>query len=137
MDRTIIMDSQDRPSRRFRPGAVLGGVVLLTFGIGLLLDRNGMLGLHHVVAPMVLIVLGAIMTFERGGIVYSVPVKDENGDVRMHVRQRRSAGGGLWLIGIGIWMLIAQNHLWGFTFETAWPLFIVFMGIMMVFRGWR
>jgi hypothetical protein len=133
------MDTQDRPSRSFRPGALLGGVVLLTVGVGLLLDRSGLVHVQagHLVAPMVLIVLGAIMTFERGGFVYSVPVKDDNGDVRFHVRQRRSSGAGLWLIGIGVWMLISQNHLWGFTFETSWPLFVIFMGVMMVFRGWR
>jgi len=131
------MDIEDRPMRSFRPGAVIGGVVLLALGVGLLLDRSGTLGLHHVVAPLILIALGAMMTFERGGIVYTVPVKDDTGDVRLHVRERRHSGGGLWLIGIGIWMLVSQNHLWGFTFETSWPLFIVFMGVMMVVRGWR
>ena len=69
--------------------------------------------------------------------MYSVPVKGDDGDVRMTVRERRSSGAGLWLIGIGVWMLISQNHLWGFTFHTSWPLFIIFMGVMMVLRGWR
>ena len=130
------MDVQDRPTPSFRPGAVVGGLVLLALGAGLLFERSNLLQLHHVVAPMVLIALGAVMTIERGAFVYSVPVKDDDGRVRFRTRERR-AGGGLWLIGIGIWMLVSQNHLWGFTFETSWPLFIVFMGIMMVVRGWR
>lgn len=130
------MDTQDRPSRSFRPGVVLGGVVLLALGAVLLLDRE-VFEMHHFVAPLVLILLGAVMTFEHGGVIYSVPVKDETGDFRLLVRQRRSSGAGLWLIGIGVWMLISQNHLWGFTFHTSWPLFIVFMGVMMVYRGWR
>jgi hypothetical protein len=131
------MDTEDRPMRGFRPGAVVGGVVLLALGVGLLLDRSGTLDVHHFIAPVVLIVLGAMMTFEHGRLVYTVPVKDDNGDTRPRVRRRNNPSGGLWLIGIGIWMLVSQNHLWGFTFETSWPLFIVFMGLMMIVRGWR
>lgn len=131
------MDMQERPVRPFRPGAVVGGVVLLALGVGLLLERNGMFALHHVVAPLVLIVLGALLTFEHGAFVYSAPVRDANGDVRFEPRHRRGAGGGLWLIVLGAWLLVSQNHLWGFTFETSWPLFIIFWGVMMVLRGWR
>src|SRR5262249_21854115 len=123
-------------TRRFRPGAVIGGVVLLALGVGLLIDRTGVLQLHHLTAPLVLIVLGAIMSLEHGGFVYSVPVRDDEGNVRFQTRQRRGIGSGLWLIWIGIWMVISQNHLWGFTFQTSWPLFIVIMGVMMVLRGW-
>jgi hypothetical protein len=132
-----IMETQDRPARSFRPGAVVGGLVLLALGAGLLLERSGALQVHHVVAPFVLIVLGAVITFERGAFVYSVPVRDDDGEVRFRTRQRRGRGGGLWLIVMGVWLLIAQNHLWGFTFETSWPLFIIFMGVTMVIRGWR
>jgi len=131
------MTIEDRPTRRFRPGAVVGGVVLLALGVGLLIDRTGLLQLHHLTAPLVLIVLGAIMSLEHGGFVYSVPVRDDEGNVRFQTRQRRGLGSGLWLIWIGIWMIISQNHLWGFTFQTSWPLFIVIMGVMMVLRGWR
>jgi len=131
------MGIEDRSTRSFRPGAVVGGLVVLAVGVGLLVDRTGTLGLHHVVAPAVLIALGAVMAFEHGGFVYTVPVKDDTGDARLCVRQRRSRGSGLWLIGIGIWMLVSQNHLWGFRFETSWPLLLVFMGLTMVVRGWR
>lgn len=132
-----MMAIDDRPTRSFRPGAVLGGVVLLSLGAGLLVDRSGVLQLHHLTAPLVLIVLGAIMTFERGGIIYSVPVRDDEGRVQIATRHRRGFGSGVWLIWIGVWMLVSQNHLWGFTFQTSWPLFIVLMGVMMVLRGWR
>jgi len=132
-----MMDLQERPVRPFRPGAVVGGVVLLALGAGLLLERSGMFALHHFVAPLVLIVLGALLTFEHGAFVTSVPVKDANGDVRFERRYRRGAGGGLWLIVLGAWLLVSQNHLWGFTFETSWPLFLIFWGVMMVLRGSR
>jgi hypothetical protein len=131
------MDIQDRPARSFRPGAVIGGVVLLALGVALLVDRSGIFQVHDLVAPLVLIALGALITFERGAFVHSVPVKNDDGQVRFRTRQRRGGGGGLWLIVMGVWLLIAQNHLWGLTFETSWPLFIIFMGVKIVIRGWR
>jgi hypothetical protein len=131
------METDDRPRRPFRPGAVIGGGVLLALGAGLLVDRTGVLHLHNLTAPLVLIVLGALTTFEHSRIVYSVPVKDDEGKLKFQTRARRTPGSGLWLIWIGVWMLISQNHLWGFTFQTSWPLFLVLMGIMMVLRGWR
>jgi hypothetical protein len=132
-----IMELQDRPTRPFRPGAIMGGAVLLALGAALLLDRTGMLQLNHLVAPSILIVIGALITLERSAFVCSTPVRDENGSVEFEARLRRPTSGGLWLIVLGIWMLISQNHLWGFTFETSWPLLIVFMGAMVVVRGWR
>lgn len=131
------MAIEDRPTRPFRPGAIVGGVVLLALGAGLLIDRSGVLQLHHMTAPLVLIVLGAVMALEHGGFVYSAPVRDDDGTVRYQTRQRRGGGSGIWLIWIGVWMLISQNHLWGFTFQTSWPLFLVLMGVKMVLRGWR
>ena len=56
------MDMPNRPTRSFRPGAVLAGLLLLTLGAGLLLERSAF-EMHHFVAPLVLIVLGAVMTF--------------------------------------------------------------------------
>jgi hypothetical protein len=34
-------------------------------------------------------------------------------------------------------MLISQMHLFGLTYGTSWPLFIILMGLMLVIRGWR
>jgi len=135
------MDTQDRSVRSFRPGAVIGGLVLLALGAALLLDQTLLLtaSTGRLIGPLVLIVLGVAMTFDRAAFVCSIPArKPENGDVAVRMPgRRRSSTGGLWLIGIGVWMLIAQNHFWGLTFETSWPLLLVFMGIMIVIRGWR
>ena len=131
------MELHDRPTRAVRPGAIMGGAVLLALGVALLVDRTGMLQLNHLVAPLVLIVLGALITLERSAFVCTVPVKDEHDNVKFETRLRRGSGGGFGLIVLGIWMLISQNHLWGFTFETSWPLLVIFMGAMVVVRGWR
>jgi hypothetical protein len=131
------MDLQERPVRPFRPGAVVGGVVLLALGVGLLLERSGVFALHHVVAPFVLIGLGAATMLGRGAFACSVPGRHENDSARVETRRRRGPGGGLGLILFGIWILISQNNLWGFTVQTSWPLLIVYMGVMMVVQGWR
>ena len=131
------METEDRPIRTFRPGAVVGGGVLLALGAGLLLDRSGTIGMHHLTGPIVLIVLGAAMTLEHSGFLWTIPPRVDNGDTRSRARRRQIPGGGVWLIGIGVWMLVSQNQLWGFTFETSWPLLIVFMGVVMVLRGWQ
>lgn len=134
------MDTQDRSPRSFRPGAVVGGLVLLALGAALLLDRTLALTVNtgRLFGPLVLIVLGAAMTFDRAAFVCSLPARnDDVAEGARRVRRRGGSNAGLWLIGIGAWMLIAQNHLWGLTFETSWPLFLVFMGLMMVLRGWR
>ena len=135
------MDTHDRSPRSFRPGAVFGGLLLLVFGAALLLDRSLELSVStgRLIGPVVLILLGAALTFDRAAFVCSIPAKKpENGDVAVRMPgRRRSSTGGLWLIGIGVWMLTAQNHFWGLTFETSWPLLLVFMGIMIVIRGWR
>ena len=122
-----------------RPAAIVGGSIVLALGILMLLDRTGAIDVHagRLIAPAVLIILGATMVFDKGGIVYSQPFRDERGDMRMRVRKRGGSTGGLWLIGVGSWMMISQSHLWGLGYHNSWPLLIILMGILMVFRGWR
>ncbi len=125
--------------RSFQPGAVIGGLLLLAFGAALLLDTTGTLHMRtgHLFPAIVLIVIGATMTMDRSAFVYRIPERDDAGSGRVRVRQHRRGTGGLWLIAIGVWMFISQNHLWGFSFETSWPLFLVMTGLLMVIRGWR
>ena len=130
------MESRDPSPRSFLPGAVAGGLILIAIGAGMLLDLSGTIHIQgeHLVAPLVLIVLGAVMTLE-GGAGHSDRDSSAADDARR--RRRRNPMGGLWLIGIGAWMFISQNRLWGLSFETSWPLFLVVMGFLMVVRGWR
>jgi uncharacterized membrane protein len=129
---------RDSSVRTFRPVAVVGGLILLALGAALLLDRSGMVHIDgYLIAPLVLIVMGAAMTFEGTSVASFAPERDETGDIRRRCRRRRMPGGGLWLIGIGVWMFISQNRIWGLGFDTSWPLFLVFIGLMMVVRGSR
>ena len=45
--------------------------------------------------------------------------------------------GGVWLIGIGAVMLLAQTHAFGLDSHNSWPLFIILSGLIMLIRGVR
>jgi hypothetical protein len=124
----------DRSPRAVRFGAVAAGVILLALGVSFLLDPSGLMWYHT--TPLVLIAVGALMVIGRTARPDSVPDHVVNDKVRPSC-DRINYSGGLWLIGIGAWMLVSQNHLWGLSFATSWPLFLVFMGLMIVVRGWR
>jgi hypothetical protein len=115
------MELDDREPGGFRPAAFVAGGILLALGASLLVDRSGMLdvSMHRLMPGAFLILFGSLSFINGRG------------------RRRRRAGGGLWLIGIGCWMLISQMHLFGLTYATSWPLFIILMGLMIVIRGWR
>jgi hypothetical protein len=133
------MDASVASPRSFRPAAVIGGLILLALGAALLLDTTGTLQIQsgHVIVPLVLIVIGAAMTFEGSAFACTIPERDENGDRRLRARRRRTSMGGPWLIGLGVWLFISQSHLWGLTLATSWPVWVVMMGLMMVIRGSR
>src|SRR5258708_27610201 len=122
----------------------------------MLLDTTGAVDIRRgrLVAPLVLIVLGATILTDGGALACSARLRDDRDnrdnrdnrddrdkrDDRDDVRprgRRRSRSGGLWLIGVGAWMLISQLHLWGLGYGNSWPLFIVLSGLMLVIRGWR
>ena len=124
------MVTKNQSPRSVRFGAIVGGVILLALGTTLLLDHSGVMWFHT--APLVLIIIGVAMLAEG-----AAPKRDVDGEVQSPSCQRSNSTGGLWLIGIGAWMFVSQSHLWGLSFETSWPLFLVLMGFMMVIRGGR
>ena len=131
------MKQQD--DRSVRPGAIAGGAILLALGVAMLLDTTGAVNIHlrHSIGPIVLIALGAMMMLGEGGVVYGRRVRDANGELRMKVRKRGGATGGVWLIGIGAWLLASQTHVFGLSFNNSWPFFIILSGLIMVIRGIR
>ena len=113
--------------RRMRPGAVATGGVLIVLGVLFLLDTTGTVRIQagQLIAPMVLIAMGAKVLLDRGC------APNANG-------QRRSRGtGGFWLIGIGVWMLVSQTHLFGLNYGTSWPFLVILAGLMIAIRGMR
>jgi hypothetical protein len=94
-------------------GALLVGVLIMALGVGLLLDRIGIIagfGWHNF-WPCVLIVAGIIRL--------SFP----------HDDGRRDGG---WMLFIGVLLLLNQMRV--LRFQESWPLFIVAVGGTMVWK---
>lgn len=122
-----------------RPGAIAAGVLLVGLGAAMFLDRTDMFRMNvgRLMAPFVLIALGSAIVLDRGGFVAERGRAVDDDGRPCRIRRRGGPFGGLWLIGIGCWMLVSQTHLFGLTYDTSWPLFIILAGVMIVFRGWR
>ena len=123
----------DQPdARSIRPGSIAGGLMVLALGIAMLLDRTGAADIRagHLIAPLLLVAIGTAIVFDRAAMVCG-----RRDPVTRRARRRGDSLSGLWLIGIGAWMLVSELHLFGLTYGTSWPLVIVLSGIMMVLRG--
>ena len=112
-----------------RPGPIVGGVLLLVLGGGMLLDTTGIADIRmgRLIAPLVMISIGVSSLLSEGSKPCGAADR----------RRGRNSFGGLWLIGVGAWMLASQTHLFGLTFATSWPLLVILTGIMIVIRGIR
>jgi hypothetical protein len=136
-------ETEQQPSHSFSFGAVAGGLIVLTVGVAMLLDSTGAFDIRigRLVGPLIMIVIGATMLLNgRGmGSACGVPATDGRPDrAGRRARRRRHSGlGGIWLIGIGSWMLVSQTHLFGLNFGNSWPLIVILAGLMIVIRGMR
>lgn len=132
------MDLEPQPvSDSRRPGLILGGAMLLVVGAAMWLDVPGWFDVPpgRLIGPLALITFGTLITLGHGGRGSCGAPEDEGRARRNPWRGRRT--GGVWLIGIGIWMLIAQTHAFGLDSHNSWPLFIILSGVMMLIRGIR
>lgn len=122
------MEQVQRPA--VRPGPIVGGILLLVLGGGMLLDTTGIADVRmgRLVAPFVLISMGVAALLSE---------KTCGGTHRRRRGHGRESSGGLWMIGVGAWMLASQTHLFGLTFGNSWPLLVILTGIMIVIRGMR
>jgi hypothetical protein len=131
------MEPPDQSARSFRPGPIAAGVILLAAGAAMYLDSTGVVDINvrHLFVPLLLITLGTAM-LDRGPSAcgHRASAADDAGPRR---RRRDGATGGIWLIGVGAWMLVSQTHIFGLTYHNSWPLFIVLSGIIMVIRGFK
>jgi hypothetical protein len=94
-----------------------GGVVicvgLMLFGAAVMLDRAGIIDVVHYTAFWGLLVTTI-------GIVKLSQVRPDG---------RREGG---WWVFFGVWMLLNETRAW--RFEESWPLFIVAVGVNMVWK---
>ena len=120
-----------------RPGAIAAGLLLAGLGVAMFLDTTDVFRVNvgRLIAPMVLIAIGSGIVLDGSGVACGRRVDDDGRGGR--VRRRRGSIGGIWLIGLGCWMLVSQTHLFGLSYNTSWPLIIILAGIMIVLRGWR
>jgi hypothetical protein len=135
-----VMDMQTEETRGFKPGAVAAGIILLALGTAMLLDTTGTVDIRfgRMIGPLVLIAIGSTMVLDRRAVIAGYRGACVAGPRRHgHSRRRGGPTSGLWLIGVGAWMLVAQNHLFGLSFHNSWPLFIVLGGVVSVIRGLR
>src|SRR6187431_778923 len=107
-----------------RPGAIVAGVILLGVGIAMLLDNTGILRirLSGLIAPLILIAMGSAIVLDHGGVMAARRESAEDDEPRWRRRRRGRPTGGFWLIGVGVWMLASQTHLFGLHFGNSWPL---------------
>jgi hypothetical protein len=134
------MNMEQQPPTSFRFGAVTGGLMVLGVGVAMLLNSTGAFDIRvgRLFGPLVMIMIGAGMLLKTGA---GRPGCDADGDDVRPLRRRRhlrgGGFGGIWLIGIGSWMLVSQTHLFGLNFDNSWPLIVILAGVMIVIRGIR
>ena len=130
------MTEEQRDRQMVRPGPVMAGIVLLVVGLAMLLDTTGVVTVQpgRLIGPFVLIAMGTLVLVGRRGACVAHAT-----DTNRPARARRASGSpaGVWLIGLGCWMLVSQTHLFGLTFATSWPLLLILMGLLIAVRGWR
>jgi hypothetical protein len=134
-----IEDVNSQNARDIRPGAVVAGLVVLAVGVTMLMNATGVADIRigRLFAPLVLIALGSAIVLEKAAFVCGRRDRDSSIRARARVRQRRGSAGGFWLIGVGVWMLVSQTHMFGLSFHSSWPLLIIFAGLIITSRGLR
>jgi hypothetical protein len=125
-----VMEMEQTHERVLRPGPIVAGALLLVVGAGMLLDTTGIADIRmgRLIAPLVLISIG---------VSSLLSCNVATGEHERRRGRRKDPFGGLWLVGVGAWMLASQTHLFGLTFGTSWPLLVILTGIMIVIRGIR
>ena len=100
---------------------LMTGLVLIVVGIAFMVDRITILDIEGRWWPFILLVLGAVK--------FVAPSASRRG-----IGSRRP---GAWLLFIGLWGLVNEFYLFGLDYATSWPLMIVGVGIMIVWRAFE
>jgi hypothetical protein len=51
-----------------------------------------------------------------------------------HIFHRKTVWTGLWIVAVGIWLQMVTLHIYGFTYNSSWPLLLVILGAGMIVR---
>src|SRR5262245_50879686 len=104
-----------------RASIILGLIVMLV-GLTLLADRVGLGGfrVNLPIWPVVVVLIG------------TARLKDRVVDARGRTRLNRA---GIWLIIVGVWGFINEYRLFGLHYGTSWPLLVIGVGAMVVWRA--
>jgi uncharacterized membrane protein len=104
--------NEDR--KRSKASSLLGGVVLIVFGVLFLLDRSDVADFGDVVRHYwPIIVVGFGLTRIVDGEIWN----------------------GLWLLAVGTWLQLVNLNLFGLTYGSSWPLLLIVLGAGMVVRA--
>jgi len=134
---TMEMEQQDHDITGYRPAAVVSGIVLLGIGVAMFLDTTAAIHIHfgRLIGPFVLITLGASMMLGSGFVCNTH--RPRNGESRGRHRRGGGATSGIWLMGVGVWLLLSQTGAFGLAFHNSWPLLIILGGVITVIRGFK
>jgi hypothetical protein len=99
--------------RHIDSDGVFWGLLLMTGGIALLLQRFGIVDLWRTRTfwPLIIVVIGMSKLIHR-----------------------RSVWSGLWMIAVGAWLQAVTLHLYDLTYGSSWPLLLVVLGAGMIGR---
>jgi hypothetical protein len=108
--------------RRRKQGRILWGVLLITAGAVMMVERLGLMDVRVTTHlwPVVPLALGVLRLID--------PCTGRDG----RPAGRRPAA---WLLFVGGWGLLNEFHVFGLAYWNSWPLFIIFVGINMVWRS--
>ncbi|HSR51189.1 MAG TPA: DUF5668 domain-containing protein [Acidobacteriota bacterium] len=111
------LESNDVSPQRRALGPLIGGLILIALGLALFFDTINLWEFEDVFRfwPLALVGLGLSKLIS--------PQKDDD---------RR---GGLWLVGIGAWLLVPSLRLFDLGWEDSWPLILIVIGLLIIIQS--
>jgi hypothetical protein len=103
---------QSNPRRR-----IISGVALILIGSAFLLDRAGVVDVDHFwhCWPILIALVG----------LTNIVAPARSSQVSL----------GFFQIFLACWLYICSEHLWGWTFQNAWPILLIGVGLGMIVRS--
>ena len=97
---------------------------------------------HQLVPGLVLILVGGYLLAVNMGLVLPFSIWDylplpfiAIGVLGVSFPSRYlSRSGGAWLLGVGLYLACGMFNIFGLSWGTAWPIFIVGAGLSVIFR---